>query len=112
MQRLVVQKSQYVAPGTWKAGPRRAPEPRSERIEVRVPPSLHERVTQAAALRGQTLAAFVTAAVNNAALQALEDAEVTRLNAADFDALMTALDAVTEPHAALKAAASRYRARM
>jgi uncharacterized protein (DUF1778 family) len=52
----------------------------------------------------------VTAAVHDAAQQAIEDAEVTRLNASDFDNLMLALDAVIEPTAALKAAAARYRA--
>ena len=87
-----------------------APERRSERLEVRVPPSLHDRVNQAAALRGQTVAAFVTAAVQDAAQQAIEDAEITRLNAADFDQLVAALDTITEPNAALKAAAARYRA--
>lgn len=87
-----------------------APERRSERLEVRVPPSLHDRVNHAAALRGQTVAAFVTAAVQDAAQQAIEDAEITRLNAEDFDRLVAALDTVTEPNAALKAAAARYRA--
>ena len=56
-------------------------ERRSERLEVRVPPTLHGRVSRAAALRGQTVAAFVTAAVQDAAQKAIEDAEVTRVNA-------------------------------
>lgn len=87
-----------------------AQERRSERLEVRVPPSLHDRVSQAAALRGQTVAAFVTAAVHDAAQQAIEDAEITRLNSEDFDRLVSALDAVSEPNDALKAAAARYKA--
>lgn len=85
-------------------------ERRSERLEVRVPPSLHSRVAQAAALRGQTLAAFVTAAVQDAAQRAIDDAEVTRLNRDDFAALVRALDADAEPNAALRAAAARHRA--
>lgn len=76
----------------------RSQERRSERLEVRVPPSLHSRVSQAAALRGQTLAAFVSAAVQDAAQRAIEDAEVTRLNRDDFAALVRALDAEVEPN--------------
>jgi uncharacterized protein (DUF1778 family) len=85
-------------------------ERRTERLEVRVPPSLHERVARAAALRGQTVAAFVTAAVQDAAHSAIEDAEITRLNAEDFVRLAAALDAPCTPNAALRAAAKRYRA--
>ena len=85
-------------------------ERRSERLEVRVPPSLHNRVSRAAALRGQTVAAFVTAAVQDAAQRAIEDAEITRLNQDDFAALLRALDADTAPSDALRAAAARYRA--
>jgi uncharacterized protein (DUF1778 family) len=85
-------------------------ERRSERLEVRVPPSLHTRVSRAAALRGQTVAAFVTAAVSDAARRTIEDAEVTRLNSKDFDRLLRGLDAAPEPNAALRTAASRYRA--
>ena len=84
-------------------------ERRSERLEVRVPPSLHDRVSQAAALRGQTVAAFVTAAVQDAAQRAIEDAEMTRLNRDDFEALARALDADRAPNAALRAAAARHR---
>jgi len=85
-------------------------ERRSERLEVRVPPSLHDRVSRAAALRGQTVAAFVTAAVQDASQRALEDAEITRLNRDDFEALNHSLDAVAMPNEALRAAASRYSA--
>jgi uncharacterized protein (DUF1778 family) len=87
-------------------------ERRSERLEVRVPPSLHTRVSRAAALRGQTVAAFVTAAaVNDAAQRTIEDAEVTRLNSEEFDLLLQGLDAKAEPNAALRTAAGRYRDR-
>lgn len=85
-------------------------ERRSERLEVRVPPSLHSRVSHAAALRGQTVAAFVTAAVQDAAQRAIEDAEVTRLNRDDFERLARALDADDTPNEALRAAAARHRA--
>ena len=88
----------------------RSQERRSERLEGRVPPSLHNRVSQAAALRGQTLAAFVTAAVQDAAQRAIEDAEVTRLNRNDFAALVRALDTEAEPNHALRAAAARHSA--
>lgn len=88
----------------------RSQERRSERLEVRVPPSLHNRVSHAAALRGQTVAAFVTAAVQDAAQRAIEDAEITRLNRDDFAALLRALDADTAPGEVLRAAAARYRA--
>lgn len=85
-------------------------ERRSERLEVRVPPSLHSRVSHAAALRGQTVAAFVTAAVQDAAQRAIEDAEVTRLNRDDFDRLLRSLEADAAPNKALRAAAARHRA--
>ena len=88
---------------------RQAQERRSERLEVRVPPSLHSRVNEAAALRGQTIAAFVTAAVQDAAQRAIDDAEITRLNRADFDRLIAALDNPVEPNDALKVAAARHR---
>src|SRR4051794_9330755 len=87
-----------------------AQERRSERLEVRVPPSLHSRVSQAAALRGQTVAAFVTAAVQDAAQRAIEDAEVTRLNRDDFDRLARALETDAPANEALRAAAARHRA--
>lgn len=88
----------------------KAEERRSERLEVRVPPSLHSRVTHAAALRGQTIAAFVTAAVQDAAQRAIEDAEVTRLNRDDFERLVSELEASAAPNKALRAAARRHRA--
>jgi uncharacterized protein (DUF1778 family) len=79
-------------------------------LEVRVPPSLHSRVSHAAALRGQTVAAFVTAAVQDAAQRAIEDAEVTRLNRDDFDQLVRALETDAAPNKALRAAAAHYHA--
>jgi uncharacterized protein (DUF1778 family) len=85
-------------------------ERRSRRLEVRVPPSLHGRVSHAAALRGQTVAAFVTAAVQDAAQRAIEDAEVTRLNRDDFERLARALEVDAAPNQALRAAAARHRA--
>lgn len=87
-----------------------AQERRSERLEVRVPPSLHSRVSHAAALRGQTVAAFVTAAVQDAAQRAIEDAEVTRLNRDDFDRLVRALETDAAANEALRTAAARHRA--
>jgi uncharacterized protein (DUF1778 family) len=84
-----------------------APERRSERLEVRVPPSLHARVAEAAALRGLTVAAFVTTAVEEAAQRAITDAQTTRLSAAEFERLLLALDQATEPNAALQAAMTR-----
>jgi uncharacterized protein (DUF1778 family) len=82
---------------------------RSARLEVRVPPSLHGRVERAAALRGQTVAAFVTTVVQDAAQRTIEEAEVTRLNGHDFDRLLAALDDAPEPNAALKNALARRR---
>ena len=64
-----------------------------------------------AALRGQTVAAFVTSAVQDAAQRTMEDAQVTRLNRDEFDALVRALDAEAMPNPALRAAAARHRSR-
>lgn len=74
-------------------------------------PSLQDRVERAAALRGQTVAAFVTAVVQDAARRTIEDAEITRLNMAEFDQLLAALDSPANPNAALRRAAARYRAK-
>lgn len=85
-------------------------ERRSERLEVRVPPSLRDRVVRAAALRGQTVASFVTAAVQDAAERAIENEEITRLRAEDFARLQQALDNPPEPTPALREAFERYKA--
>ncbi|MFZ4072505.1 MAG: DUF1778 domain-containing protein [Caulobacterales bacterium] len=85
-------------------------ERRTERLEVRVPPSLHARVAEAAALRGLTVAAFVTSAVEEAAKRAINDAHTTSLNVADFENLLAALDRPPEPNDALRAAMKRHRA--
>ncbi|CAM8663203.1 DUF1778 domain-containing protein [Sphingobium sp. H39-3-25] len=84
-------------------------ERRSEPLEVRVPPSLHSRVSQATALHGQTVAAFVTAAIQDAAQRAIDDAKVTRLNRDEFAEVMRAIDSDREPNSALAAAVARHR---
>lgn len=77
---------------------------------VHLPQSLHNLVRYAAALRGQTVAAFVTAAVQDAAHRAIEDAEVTQLNRDDSDRLTRVLEGDAAPNKTLRAAAARHRA--
>jgi uncharacterized protein (DUF1778 family) len=52
----------------------------------------------------------VTAAVQDAAQRAIEDAQVTLLNRDDFDQLVRALETGAAPNKALRAAAARHRA--
>ena len=84
-------------------------ERRDARLEVRVPPSLRDRVSRAATLSGQTVAAFVTSVVQEAAQRVIDGADQTQLTVVEFDRLLHALDAEPTPNASLREAAARYR---
>jgi uncharacterized protein (DUF1778 family) len=53
------------------------------RLEARITPDLHAMLKRAAELEGRTLTDFVVAAVQAAAKQAIEQADVVRLSMAD-----------------------------
>ncbi len=79
------------------------------RLEARISPDLHALLKRAAELQGRTMTDFVIAAVQEAALKAVEQAEVVRLSLADQECFAQALLSPPEPAPALKRAAERRR---
>lgn len=77
------------------------------RLEARISSELHAMLKRAAELQGRTMTDFVVAAVQQAAQQAIEDSEVTRLTLADQACFAQALLAPPPPSAALKRAFAR-----
>lgn len=61
------------------------------RLEARITPDLHAMLKRAAELEGRTLTDFVVAAVQAAAKQTIEQAEVVRLSMADQASFAQAL---------------------
>jgi uncharacterized protein (DUF1778 family) len=53
------------------------------RLEARISPDLHKMLKRAAELQGSSLTQFVVAAVQKAAAQTIEEAEIIRLSLAD-----------------------------
>lgn len=79
------------------------------RLEARISTDLHAILKRAAAIQGRTMTDFVIAAVQQAAHQAIEQSEVTRLSVADQNSFANALLAPPKPVAALKRAFARQR---
>ena len=57
--------------------------PQTARLEARISLDLHAMLKRAAELQGSTVTQFVATAVQKAAVQAIEEAEVIRLSLAD-----------------------------
>ena len=81
--------------------------PNTARLEARISTDLHALLKRAAELQGRTMTDFVVAAVQDAAMQAVERAEVIRLSRADQEMFARALIAPPRPVAALKRAFAR-----
>ena len=79
------------------------------RIEMRIAEDLKELLERAADATGQTLTTFAVSTLVERAHQVLAQAETTRLSAREREAFMQMLD--DKPNAALRKAASRYKAR-
>ena len=79
------------------------------RLEARISTDLHAMLKHAADLQGRTMTDFVVAAVQQAAKQAIEQAEVIRLTMADQEKFVNALLAPPKPTPALKRAFARRR---
>jgi uncharacterized protein (DUF1778 family) len=77
------------------------------RLEARISTDLHALLKRAAELQGRTMTDFVVAAVQEAAVRAVEQAEVVRLSVADQRAFADALISLPKPNAALKKAFNR-----
>jgi uncharacterized protein (DUF1778 family) len=79
-------------------------EPRYARLEARISPALQLSVKRAAELQGRTVTDFVVHALQEAAAEAIEQAEHLRLSVADQEAFAQALITPAKPNAALKRA--------
>jgi len=77
------------------------------RLEARISTDLHAMLKRAAELQGRTMTDFVIAAVQDAAQQAIEQAEVIRLSLADQACFAQALLSPPPPSPALKRAFAR-----
>ena len=79
----------------------------SARLEARISTDLHSMLKRAAELQGRTMTDFVIAAVQDAAKQAIEQAEVIRLSLADQVCFAQALLSPPKPSPALARAFAR-----
>ena len=79
------------------------------RLEARISSELHAMLKRAADLQGRTMTDFVVAAVQDAALRAIAQAELLQLTLKDQQRFASALLSPPEPTAALKRAFSRRR---
>lgn len=86
------------------------PEARLEaRLEARISTELHALLKRAADMQGRTMTDFVVAAVQQAAQQAIEQAEVIRLSLADQISFADACLTPPKPSPALRRAFARKR---
>ena len=76
------------------------------RLEARISADLHALLKRAAEIQGRTMTDFVVSAVQAAARQAIEQAEVVRLSRADQEFFAQALLSPPRPAAALRRARS------
>lgn len=79
------------------------------RLEARISADLHSMLKRAAELQGRTMTDFVVTAVQAAAQQAIEQAEVIRLSRADQECFAQALLSPQPPSPALERAFDRRR---
>lgn len=79
------------------------------RLEARISTDLHAMLKRAAELQGRTMTDFVVAAVQDAAQNAITQAEVIRLSLADQECFAQALLSPPKASPALKRAFTRRR---
>lgn len=72
------------------------------RLEARISADLHSMLKRAAELQGRTMTDFVVSALQDAAQQATERAEVVRLSLADQECFAQALLSPPKPAPALE----------
>ncbi len=77
------------------------------RLEARISMELHSKIKRAAQLQGRTVTDFVIAAAQDAAQQAIEQAELIRLSLGDQRIFANALMHAPEPATALERAFTR-----
>jgi uncharacterized protein (DUF1778 family) len=78
------------------------------RLEARISPDLHTMLKRAAELQGSSLTQFVVTAVQKAAAQTIEEAEVIRLSLADQRCFADALGNPLPANPALKRAFKKH----
>ena len=83
--------------------------PATARLEARISTDLHAMLKRAAELQGRTMTDFVIAAVQDAAQQAIAQAEVVRLSLEDQRCFAEALLSPPEPAPALVRTFARRR---
>jgi uncharacterized protein (DUF1778 family) len=81
--------------------------PPTARLEARLPPDIHALLKRAAEIEGRTLTDFVVSAAREAAVRAIEAAEILRLSAEDQRLIAEAILHPPEPTAALRRAFQR-----
>lgn len=79
------------------------------RLEARISTDLHAMLKRAAEIQGRTMTDFVVAAVQDAALRAIEQAEILRLSLADQECFAQALLSPPQPVPALERAFAHRR---
>lgn len=79
------------------------------RLEARISTTLHALLKRAAEVQGRTVTDFVVAAVQDAAQNAIAQADVIRLSLEDQERFAQALISPTEPTPALRRAFKRHR---
>ena len=82
---------------------------RTARIEARIAPEALAIVRRAAEIQGRSVSDFVVAAAQDAARQAIEDAQFIRLSIEDQRSLAEAILNPPPPSEALRRAAGAYR---
>lgn len=82
---------------------------KSARLEARLPNAIMARLKRAAEIQGRSLTDFVVSAADEAASQAIEQAEILRLSLEDQRRIAKALLHPPAPAPALKRAVRRHR---
>ena len=86
----------------------RSTTPSTARLEARISKELHATLKRAAELQNRTMTDFIITAVQEAALHAIEQAEMIRLSMADQESFAQALMSPPKATDALKRAFSRH----
>ncbi len=83
------------------------PAPSVARLEARISNDLHALLKRAAELQGRTMTDFIVSAVQEAAVAAIEQSEIIRLNQENQTRFVNALMEPAKPNTALKKAFER-----
>ena len=81
------------------------------RFDFRLQRKHKELIERAASVHGQTVTQFAVATLVKAAHESIQQASLTELSIRDRDVFLQMLDSDSEPNAAMKKAAKRYRGR-